>query len=164
MGMRPVRFSRVTQHFGNMPRYGRYGSRSDSHGPAGHHTGIDFGSLWPLPIDGRVVRSSTPGRVVHSSYDAGGFGNYVGVYYGEDDVTIIYAHLRARNVRVGQRVRKGDVLGRVGNTGNSTAPHLHVQANRGSIFSYHDHIAPGKWVRGEAWFRVLQRRLARRRR
>lgn len=154
MGMRPVFYSRVTQPFA---RPGRYASRADKHGWAGHHTGIDFGSLWPKPIAGQRVRSVTPGRVVISSYNST-MGHWVGVYYPADDVTITYWHLARRAVRVGERVKRGTVLGIVGNTGNSTAAHLHVQANHGRGFSYHGHIPPGRWCRGTGWWRAFLRR------
>lgn len=147
MGMRPIRFGRITNPFAAP---GRYASQADSHGPAGHHTGIDWGKMLVprlVEIDGRPVRSSTPGTVVISEYNSWA-GNMVGVYYARDDVTITYWHLRGRNVSVGQRVRRGKVLGRVGNTGNSTAPHLHVQANRGRGFDYHGHVHPARWTRG----------------
>jgi murein DD-endopeptidase MepM/ murein hydrolase activator NlpD len=144
MGMRPVFFSRVTQGFGVMPSGVKYASHADKHGPAGHHTGIDFGSLWPRPIDGKPVRACTPGTVVISDYNTT-MGHWVGVYYATDNVTITYWHMSRRDVRVGQFVRRGDRLGNVGTTGNSTAPHLHVQVNHGRGFDYNAHIAPGWW-------------------
>lgn len=149
MGYRPLKFCRITQHFANP---GSYASVKDLHGPAGHHTGIDFGkSLVPYwDINGKAVKSSTPGRVVISDYNST-MGNWVGVYYPKDDVTITYWHLSKRIVQVGDSIFRGQTIGFVGSTGNSTAPHLHVQANRGSGFNYSGHIAPGKWVRGRVW-------------
>lgn len=153
--MRPVYYSRITQKFGNP---GRYASRADRHGPAGHHTGVDFGSQWPRPIDGLPVRSCTPGVVVISEFNST-MGNWVGVYYKADNVTYTYWHMRDRLVRVGQSVSKGTKIGHVGDTGNSTAPHLHVQANPGRGFDYHGHIYPARAF-GYAWWRTF---LARRR-
>lgn len=149
--MRPVWYARISQPFGDP---GGYASRTDAHGPAGHHTGIDFGSLWPIPIDGKPVRSSTPGTVVISDYNAT-MGHWVGVYYARDNVLVTYWHLSRRLVRVGDVVERGDQLGNVGSTGNSTAPHLHVQVNRGRVFDYHGHIAPGPWCRGVGWWRRM---------
>lgn len=146
--MRPVYYSRISQPFGDP---GSYASRTDKHGPAGHHTGVDYGSLWPKPIAGQRVRSCTPGTVVISEQNSWA-GNWVGVYYGQDNVTITYWHMATRAVKVGQRVQKGTVLGVVGSTGNSTAPHLHVQVNPGRGFDYHAHVPPGRWVRGEVWW------------
>lgn len=149
MGYRPLRYTRITNPFAAP---GSYASDADAHGPAGHHTGIDFGKhLLPLiEINRKPVRSSTPGTVKISTFDKT-LGNYVGVYFARDDVLITYWHLFDRAVIVGQRVERGDVLGHVGSSGNSTAPHLHVQANRGQTFDYDGHIPPGHWVRGPIW-------------
>lgn len=154
--MRPVRWSRVTNRFAQMPTGPKYASRADSHGPAGHHTGVDFGRhLLPLKaIEGLPVRSSTPGVVVVSDYDAT-LGNWVAVYYARDDVTISYWHLAKRHTGVGQVVAMGDVVGFVGSTGNSTAAHLHVQANRGRGLDYHGHIHPGRWISGTKWWKTF---------
>jgi murein DD-endopeptidase MepM/ murein hydrolase activator NlpD len=154
MGFRPIRFSRVTNHFGAP---GGYASRSNEHGPAGHHTGVDFAGPVPgVSIAGVAVRSSTPGVVVISEYQrydngSSSMGNWIGVYFPRDDVTITYWHLALRAVKVGDRVERGQFIGRVGSTGNSTAPHLHVQANPGREFDYHAHVDPSRWVRGRAW-------------
>lgn len=147
--MRPVSPSRNSQNFAAP---GRYASRADHHGPAGHHTGVDLGSAWPIPIDGRTVRSVTPGVVVISEYDKDVFGNWVGVYYARENMTVTYWHLRTRLVHVGDRVLPFQPIGRVGNTGNSTAPHLHVQVNRGEGFDYHHHINPWKAFRLFPWW------------
>ena len=150
--MRPVRYARITQGFAVMPSGVKYASHADTHGPAGHHTGIDFGSLWPRAIDGMPVRSGTPGEVVISGYNST-MGNWVGVYFAKDDVTVTYWHMSRRAVSVGDHVKRGTVLGHVGTTGTSTAPHLHVQANRGRGFDYNGHIPPGRWCRGIRWWR-----------
>lgn len=149
--MRPVRWSRVTNQFAAP---GRYASQADAHGPAGHHTGVDFGKhRSPLKeISGLPVRSVTPGVVVISGSN-NTMGNWVGVYYGRDNVTITYWHLASRHVVAGNTIAKGDVLGLVGSTGNSTAPHLHVQVNKGSGFDYRGHINPWPWVGGMRWWR-----------
>lgn len=148
MGYRPLRYCRITQLFGAP---GSYASHANQWGPAGHHTGLDFGRDLRFPtLRGAKVRSSTPGVVVISdSNDT--MGNWVGVYYPADNVTITYWHLMTRKVTVGQSVERGDLLGRVGSTGNSTAPHLHVQVNPGRGFDYHAHVPPGPWCRGEQW-------------
>lgn len=160
MGYRPIRFSRITNPFAAP---GSYLSRADAHGPAGHHTGIDFAGPIPgVSIEGKPVRSSTAGTVVISEYQKNSdgsstMGNWVGVYHSLDDVLITYWHMRGRNVRVGQQVKRGDVIGWVGQTGNADGAHLHVQANRGRTFDYSGHIAPGHWVRGRlaaGWIKV----------
>ena len=149
--MWPVAPTRVSQPFADP---GSYASRTDRHGRAGHHTGIDFGSAWPVPVDRRLVRSVLPGKVVISEYNST-MGNWVGVYNYEHDLLVTYWHLSERHVRVGQWVQPYRTLGRVGSTGNSSAPHLHVQVNRGEDFDYHGHINP------DEAFKILTRKQAR---
>lgn len=150
--MRPVVPSRVSQPFADP---GSYASRADHHGPAGHHTGVDFGSAWPIPINGRKVRAVLPGEVVISEFNST-MGHWVGVYNHEHDLLVTYWHLQGRRVSVGDWVQAFHFLGRVGSTGNSTAPHLHVQMNRGRSFNYHGHMHPG------IAFKKVRRRDARR--
>lgn len=158
--MWPVFPARISQPFADP---GGYASVRDSHGPAGHHTGVDFGSAWPIPISGRKVRSVAGGVVVISEYNST-MGNWVGVYNRKNDLLVTYWHLESRDVKVGQVVRVFEVLGKVGSTGNSTAAHLHVQVNRGRVFNYHGHINPsiafGLWKRGEARKRARAHRRA----
>lgn len=150
--MRPVVPSRVSQPFADP---GDYASWSDGHGPAGHHTGVDFGSAWPIPINGRKVRAVLPGEVVISAFNAI-MGHWVGVYNHEHNLLVTYWHLSERSVFPGNWVQVFQPVGRVGSTGNSTAPHLHVQVNRGRAFDYHGHIDP------QIAFDVWKRRDARR--
>jgi murein DD-endopeptidase MepM/ murein hydrolase activator NlpD len=160
--MRPVRWARLSQPFADP---GSYASNRDRHGPAGHHTGIDYGSEWEKRrIEGLPVRAARRGRVVLSEYN-GDMGNWVGVYYPRGNVCVTYWHLKGRAVKDGQRVKRWTVLGRVGSTGNSTAPHLHLQVNKGHAFHYHGHIRPPKWVAYGRWeVRSLTNFMARRRR
>lgn len=136
--MKPVSPSRVTNKFAAP---GSYASRRDVHGAAGHHTGTDYGSAWPDPIDKQEVHAVLPGEVVISEYNST-MGNWVGVYNHKHDLLVTYWHLSKRNVAVGDWVQVYAVVGRVGSTGNSTAPHLHEQVNRGRTFDYHGHISP----------------------
>lgn len=136
--MRPVYPSRVSQPFADP---GSYASRTDIHGRAGHHTGIDFGSAWPIPIEGKLVRAVLPGEVVISEYNST-MGNWVGVYNHQRGLLVTYWHMSNRKVKVGDWVQVYAPLGNVGSTGNSTAAHLHVQVNRGPDFNYHGHINP----------------------
>lgn len=149
--MRPVVPSRVSNPFAAP---GRYASWSDNHGPAGHHTGVDFGSAWPIPIAGRKVRAVLGGEVVISGYNST-MGNWVGVYNHDRNMLVTYWHLSSRKVRAGDWVQPFAELGRVGSTGNSTAPHLHVQVNLGPTFNYHGHVNP------MVAFRLIPRKVAR---
>ncbi len=85
------------------------------------HTGIDLtaptGTKIYAPGDGVVM------RVEHSR---SGYGNSVRVNHGFGIVTV-YAHLSKINIREGQTVKRGDIIGLVGSTGLSTCPHLHYE-------------------------------------
>jgi murein DD-endopeptidase MepM/ murein hydrolase activator NlpD len=98
-----------------------FGNRLDPFtGLKDFHPGIDVstpqGTKVLAPADGIVISAATKG----------GYGNAIILDHGYDVVTR-YAHLDRYNVRPGQRVRRGDVIGFVGNTGRSTAPHLHYE-------------------------------------
>lgn len=85
------------------------------------HTGCDFSAPRGTPIyatgDGEV-------KLVRSDY--GGYGKQVEIDHGYGYVTK-YAHMDKFNVKKGQQVKRGEVIGYVGNTGSSTAPHLHYE-------------------------------------
>jgi murein DD-endopeptidase MepM/ murein hydrolase activator NlpD len=84
------------------------------------HSGIDIST----PIGTKVVAPAD--GVVVSVGAKGGYGNAITVNHGYGIMTQ-YGHLDHYNVRPGQRVRRGDVLAFVGNTGRSTGPHLHYE-------------------------------------
>jgi murein DD-endopeptidase MepM/ murein hydrolase activator NlpD len=98
-----------------------YGSRSDpfTRGLA-MHTGIDFRAP-----TGSGVRAAAPGTVVEAGW-MGGYGRMVEIDHG-NGVSTRYAHLSALDVEVGDKVRRGEIVGRVGSTGRSTGPHLHYE-------------------------------------
>jgi len=87
--------------------------------PEEHH-GIDIGSA-----SGTPVRSPAPGLVVTASA-RGRLGKHVALDHG-NGVESLYGHLEAVDVKAGERVAKGQVIGRVGSTGRSTGPHLHYE-------------------------------------
>ena len=74
---------------------------------------------------GTNVHSTANGRVKKSKY-WGTFGNYIEVDHGNGYVTV-YGHLSKRTVSRGDKVYRGQKIGEVGNTGRSTAPHLHYE-------------------------------------
>ena len=78
-----------------------------------------------------TVRSGTPvlspaDGVVKRAYYAGGFGNHIKLEHGSG-YTTLFAHLSKINVKHGQIVKRGEIIGYTGNTGRSTAPHLHYE-------------------------------------
>jgi murein DD-endopeptidase MepM/ murein hydrolase activator NlpD len=84
------------------------------------HEGMDIGVPWGTP-----VKAPAPGTVVAAGV-GGGYGRYVRLDHGHG-VTSIYGHLQRADVKRGQRVRKGQVIGLAGSTGRSTGPHLHYE-------------------------------------
>lgn len=98
-----------------------FGPRPDPFtGRPGFHPGIDIA----VPA-GTPVRAMAAGIVIFAGHD-GGFGRLVKISDGHGEVTM-YAHLSARFVHVGEVIRKHQLLGRVGDTGYSTGPHLHFE-------------------------------------
>ncbi len=78
-----------------------------------------------------TVKSGTPiyspaDGIVKRAYYAGGFGNHIKLDHG-NGYTTLFAHLSKIKVKHGQKVSRGEVIGLTGNTGRSTAPHLHYE-------------------------------------
>lgn len=107
------------------PSYGtitsRFGYRS-----RGYHTGLDIAAS-----TGTSITAADDGRVTFSGW-SGGYGNVVKINHGNGYETY-YAHCSALLVSVGQVVSKGDLIARVGNTGNSTGPHLHFEVRLNGV-------------------------------
>lgn len=98
-----------------------FGNRIDPFtGLKDFHPGLDISA--PL---GTKILAPADGTVIFAGVK-GGYGNAVTIDHGRGIMTH-YGHLDAFNVRVGQSVRRGSVLGFVGSTGRSTAPHLHYE-------------------------------------
>jgi murein DD-endopeptidase MepM/ murein hydrolase activator NlpD len=77
---------------------------------------------------GKAVVAAQPGKVSYVDYQASGAGNYVVIDGAGRRHDTVYMHLSKRpNVREGDRVGAGQVIGRVGTTGSSTACHLHFE-------------------------------------
>ena len=95
----------------------------DGFGPRGHafHAGIDL-----LAPRGTPVLAAGPGTVTWAGRRAGGWGRLVVVRH-PDGVRTLYAHLASIDVRVGDEVSGGAILGRVGSSGNASGPHLHFE-------------------------------------
>ncbi len=87
------------------------------------HYGMDF-----TAPTGAEIYSTGDGTVELVKSSRRGYGNKIVVNHGFGYKTL-YAHLSGFNVKVGQKVKRGDVIGFVGNTGLSTAPHLHYEVH-----------------------------------
>lgn len=102
----------------------KYGPRG-----TGFHNGIDFGALIP-GREGNPIYAVADGKVVISKINSGGiykgYGYYVVVEH-DNGYCSLYAHLQKLEVRQGQMVKQGQVIGHMGNTGNSTGCHLHFE-------------------------------------
>jgi murein DD-endopeptidase MepM/ murein hydrolase activator NlpD len=98
-----------------------FGVRSDPFlGRPAMHTGLDFRAS-----TGDPVRATANGKVVSSGW-AGGYGRMVEVDHG-NGLSTRYGHMSEINVRVGDQIKIGQVIGAVGSTGRSTGPHLHYE-------------------------------------
>lgn len=85
------------------------------------HTGMDF----PAPL-GTPVMATADGEVIKVETSAKKYGNRIIIQHA-NNITSSYAHLQAIHVKEGQKVTQKDQIGTVGNTGQSTAPHLHYE-------------------------------------
>jgi murein DD-endopeptidase MepM/ murein hydrolase activator NlpD len=116
-----------------------YGWRRDPFtGMRDFHQGLDLvappGTKVVAPADGIVTRVGP----------AGGFGNSVFVSHGYGIMTR-FGHLMAPMVKVGQRVKRGDVIATVGSTGRSTGPHLHYE-----VLVHQRNVDPAKYILEES--------------
>lgn len=91
-------------------------------GASTNHKGMDMAAPTGTPI-----YAAAAGTVTTAHY-SGNAGNMISINHGNGIVTI-YMHCHAMYVSPGQRVEKGQHIGAVGSTGNSTGPHLHFQVN-----------------------------------
>ena len=110
---KPVRTAAFTSGFG---------VRSDPfRGAAAMHAGIDLAGPSGTPI-----HATADGVVSTAGYNSGGYGNLVKIDHGRG-IETRYGHLSVMAVTPGQRVTRGQVIGRMGSTGRSTGSHLHYE-------------------------------------
>jgi murein DD-endopeptidase MepM/ murein hydrolase activator NlpD len=99
-----------------------YGVRADPfQGRAAMHAGIDLAG----PI-GTPIYATADGMVETAGWNSGGYGNLVKINHGRG-IETRYGHLSQMLVRDGQRVRRGELIARMGSTGRSTGSHLHYE-------------------------------------
>ena len=96
----------------------RFGARSSIR--VSNHTGLDIGASIGTPI-----KAAATGTVTFAGYK-GSYG-YMVVISHSNEVETYYGHCSKLYVTAGQKVNQGDVIAAVGNTGNSTGPHLHLE-------------------------------------
>ncbi len=109
------------------------------------HEGLDFAA----PI-GSDIYTTGDGKVIKSEY-SGGYGKMVLVEHGFGYQTL-YAHMNSIAVEVGDEVKRGQIIGTVGNTGDSTGPHLHYEVHKNGhhvnpIDYFYNDLSPDEYVR-----------------
>jgi murein DD-endopeptidase MepM/ murein hydrolase activator NlpD len=104
----------------NGPITGSFGENRGDH----MHAGIDISAP-----TGTAIRAVASGTVALAGW-TGGYGNYTCIQHG-GGLSSCYAHQSSIGVSVGQSVSRGQVIGAVGSTGNSTGPHLHFEIRSG---------------------------------
>ena len=119
---------------GHLDISSEFGVRSNPFSGGGYevHEGIDF-----IGDIGDIIAATGDGKVVLAGPN-GGYGNTVTIDHGYGYETL-YAHMSKVEVAVGDRVKRGQIIGRIGNTGRSSGPHLHY-----SIYKEKKAINPRK--------------------
>lgn len=123
-----------------------YGYRSDPFTKVRKfHFGMDFTAPRGTP-----VYASGDGRVIRADNSAAGYGRHIRIEHGFGYQSL-YAHLYKYNVRRGQKVKRGDLIGFVGSTGRSEAPHLHYEvfkdgARINPINFYYGNLSPEEFA------------------
>ncbi|PWA12612.1 peptidase M23 [Pueribacillus theae] len=115
-----------------MPASGRFTSSFGSRvhpisGRVKNHNGVDIANSIGTPI-----RAAASGKVIYAG-TMSGYGNTVMIAHtiNGKSYTTLYAHMSAFSVRNGQSVSQGQQIGKIGNTGASTGPHLHFEVHPG---------------------------------
>lgn len=108
------------------------------------HWGMDFSA--PRGTD---IYATGNGTIKLAKKSKKGFGHHIIIDHGYGYETL-YAHMSKFNVRLGQKVKRGDLIGLVGTTGSSTAPHLHYEVKKGNqklnpIYFYHNDLTPEEY-------------------
>lgn len=90
------------------------------------HSGVDYATTEGTPVS--IIQ---PGKVAYAGWDDGGYGNMILISHPGGTSTL-YGHMSKINVKSGQMVEPGTVIGNVGSTGRSTGPHVHFEVREGS--------------------------------
>jgi murein DD-endopeptidase MepM/ murein hydrolase activator NlpD len=99
-----------------------FGVRSDPfHAGAAMHPGIDLAGAYGTPI-----YATADGTVLRAGWNSGGYGNLIEIDHGRG-ITTRFGHLSAILIHAGDRIMRGQLIGRMGSTGRSTGTHLHYE-------------------------------------
>ena len=116
-----------------------YGKRANPiTGNAGFHSGIDISAS-----PGASILATAEGIVSHSGWTS--HSGYVVVLEHGCGFSTIYAHNKKNAVKLGQKVKRGDIIGYVGSTGKSTGPHVHYE-----IWEKGKSVNPKKYLQGRS--------------
>lgn len=96
------------------------------------NNGMHYGADFAMPI-GTPVRAITGGKIIEAGWSPYGGGNQIGVKEPDGSHYQWYMHLSQLNVRVGDYISTGQIIGKSGSTGFSTGPHLHFQRMVGGL-------------------------------
>lgn len=110
------------------------------------HAGLDF----TAPI-GTPIYATADGVVKEAGFNTGGYGNEVLINHGYGYQTL-YGHMYRIKAKQGQSVKRGEVIGYVGNTGKSTGPHCHYEVHRNGtpvdpIYYFYNDLTPAQFDR-----------------
>jgi murein DD-endopeptidase MepM/ murein hydrolase activator NlpD len=123
------------------PMMGVITQRYSYRGPKRGHAGLDLAAPTGTP-----VYAALSGTVTFSGWNVFGYGQLITIR-GIDGRDYYYAHNSRRLVSKGQRVRQGQMISRVGSTGNSTGPHLHFEIRSGSSIVNPSALLPSSRLR-----------------
>ncbi len=110
------------------------------------HAGLDFAS----PI-GTPIYATANGVVTEANFNEGGYGNHVVINHGYGYETL-YGHMVRIKARVGQKIKRGEVIGYVGSTGKSTGPHCHYEVHKNGmpvdpVYFFYNDLTPEQYDR-----------------
>ena len=110
------------------------------------HYGVDFSAPKGTPI-----YATGNGTIKKAKKSRRGFGNHLVIDHGYGYESL-YAHMQKYIVRKGQKVKRGDLIGYVGNSGKSTAPHLHYEVHKDGrkvnpAYYFHNDLTPEEFDR-----------------
>jgi len=110
------------------------------------HYGVDFSAPKGTPI-----YATGNGTIKKTKKSRRGFGNHLVIDHGYGYESL-YAHMQKYIVRKGQKVKRGDLIGYVGNSGKSTAPHLHYEVHKDGrkvnpAYYFHNDLTPEEFDR-----------------
>ncbi len=124
-----------------------FGTRIDPvYKVAKFHAGLDFAAPQGTPI-----YATADGRVKEADFNAGGYGNHVVIDHGYGYETL-YGHMYRIKARVGEMVKRGEVIGYVGSTGKSTGPHCHYEVHKNGqpvdpVYFFYNDLTPEQYDR-----------------